>query len=738
MSMTPKIRAALLGATVLAAFAAPAAADFKRTALWPVYTSLPAGEKRDTETAAEIIARARGGELLIFTDSPRNEIGFLDIKDPAAPKSLGKLPMNGEPTSVAVKGDIALVAVNTSKNFVEPSGHIAAVKLSDRSIVATCDVKGQPDSVAVSPDGRFLAVAVENERDEKKDKGKIPQLPGGHLAILELAADGLPSNCANATIVALTGLAQVAPEDPEPEFVSINAKNQAVITLQENNHIVIVDLATAKVINHFSAGSVTLEKVDAKTDKRIALTDKLENVRREPDAVAWIDDTRFVTADEGDYEGGSRGFTIFDVSGKVLYASGNAIEHLAVAHGHFPDRRARAKGSEPEGVAVAKYGTDTFIFVGSERGNFIAVYRDRGATQPPEFVQLLPGGIAPEGILPIPERGLLAVANEADNAKNAVRSTIALYRLTPGSSGYPMIKSDTVNGLPIGWGALSGITPEPTAPGRFYVVPDSFYQPSRILTLDMGLARHARITAELALTKDGKPVDYDLEGIAKASDGGFWLVSEGNPEDKDKPTESLLLKVSAKGVVEQEIALPAAITAQATRFGFEGVAATGRGGAEIVHVVFQREWKDDPKGQARIGRYDPAKKAWSFARYPLEAASGEGVWMGLSEIAAMPDGRFAILERDNQRGPDAKVKRVYAVDLSKIAFAPAGAPAPLVTKTLLKDFLPDLQARTLWTPDKPEGLTVTRDGTMWVVTDNDGVDNSNGETVLLNLGTVAR
>lgn len=736
MTLSRQIRAALLGATALMALAAPAAADFKRTAIWPVYTSLPAGEKRDSETAAEIIAKARGGELLIFTDSPRGEIGFLDIKDPAAPKSLGKLAMGGEPTSVAVKGDIALVAVNSSKNFVEPSGHVAAVRLSDRSIVARCDVKGQPDAVAVSPDGRFLAIAVENERDEKKDKGQVPQLPGGHLAILQLGADGLPTNCETATIVDLTGLAAVAPEDPEPEFVAINGKNQAVVTLQENNHIVLVDLATAKVINHFSAGSVTLEQVDAKTDRKISLTDRLENLRREPDAVAWIDDTRFVTADEGDYEGGSRGFTIFDVSGKVLYSSGNAIEHMAVAHGHFPDRRARAKGSEPEGVAVGKYGNDTFIFVGSERGNFIAVYRDRGATQPPEFVQLLPGGIAPEGILPIPERGLLAVANEADNAKNAVRSTIALYRLTPGSSGYPMIKSDTVNGLPIGWGALSGITPEPTAPGRFYVVPDGFYQPSRMFTLDMGLARHARITAELPLTKDGKPVDYDLEGIAKAADGGFWLVSEGNPENKDKPTENLLLKVSAKGVVEQEIALPAPVAAQATRFGFEGVAATGRGATETIHVVIQREWKGDAKGQVRIGRYEPAKKAWSFALYPLDAATGEDNWIGLSDIAAMPDGRFAILERDSQRGPDAKVKRVYAVDLSKIAFAPAGSPAPLVTKTLLKDFLPALQARTFWTPDKPEGLTIARDGTMWVVTDNDGVDSSNGETVLLNLGKV--
>ena len=42
----------------------------------------------------------------------------------------------------------------------------------------------------------------------------------------------------------LTGLAERFPDDPEPEYVSINASNQAAVTLQENNHVVIVDLAT--------------------------------------------------------------------------------------------------------------------------------------------------------------------------------------------------------------------------------------------------------------------------------------------------------------------------------------------------------------------------------------------------------------------------------------------------------------------------------------------------------------
>jgi hypothetical protein len=57
-----------------------------------------------------------------------------------------------------------------------------------------------------------------------------------------------------------------------------------------------------------------------------------------------------------------------------------------------------------------------------------------------------------------------------------------------------------------------------------------------------------------------------------------------------------------------------------------------------------------------------------------------------------------------------------------------------VGKTLLRDLIPDLDANSIFTPEKVEGLTVTADGQVYVVTDNDGVDDSLGETVFLRLG----
>ncbi len=55
-------------------------------------------------------------------------------------------------------------------------------------------------------------------------------------------------------------------------------------------------------------------------------------------------------------------------------------------------------------------------------------------------------------------------------------------------------------------------------------------------------------------------------------------------------------------------------------------------------------------------------------------------------------------------------------------------------KTLALDLLPELQAQSVWTPDKLEGLAVTEDGETYAVTDNDGLDEAIGQTLFLRLG----
>lgn len=716
---------AALTAALLASVAAPAAADqvFNRISSFPVATNLPADKEKLSTTSAEIITATEDGNTLIYSDSPLGAIGFVDITDAKAPKAGSALMMGGEPTSVAVVGAKALVAVNTSESKQKPSGKLAIVDVASKKIDATCDLGGQPDSVAISPDKTFAAIAIENERDEELNEGKLPQMPAGDLVIVALK-DGV-ADCASIKHVTLTGLAEIAPEDPEPEFVSINSLGEIGLTLQENNHIVIIDGKAGEVKNHFSAGKVDLAGIDTKSDGALKFTGKKEGVLREPDALKWLDDNRFVIANEGDYEGGSRSFTIFDKTGKELYESGPSLE-LAIAQiGHFPDKRAKSKGVELEGLEAATFNGQKYFFVLSERASIAAVYKDTGAE--PELVQLLPSGVSPEGAVAIPGRNLLATANEADLGEDGgPRSHVMIYELAEGTPAYPMIRSDIVDGAPIGWGALSGLVGDAEKAGTLYAVNDSFYssQPT-IFTID-ATQKPAVITTALPVTRGGAAAQkLDIEGITLDGKGGFWLASEGDPA---KLVGHGIYNVDAKGEIKSEIGFPVELLAGQTRFGLEGITSIGKGDDLTLWMAVQREWKDDEKGTVKLVSYNPKAKEWGAVSYPLDKA--EDGWVGLSEITAHGDYVY-IVERDNQVGDNAKLKKLYRVAIADLKPAKLGDKLPLVKKEEVHDFIPDLKNATNgYVVDKLEGFAFDAAGKAFAVTDNDGVDDSSGETLL--------
>ena len=712
------LAAALLSGTALGASAAE---YFDRIASFPITANLPKDGDQKAETVAEIITASEDGKLLIYTDSPRNALGFIDIIDPAQPKAGGSLGLSGEPTSVKVVGQKAYVAVNTSESFTKPSGKLVTINLADRTIAAECALPGQPDSVAAN--AGVLAIAIENERDEKLNDGALPQLPAGSLMVGPLDGD-----CASLKTVSLTGLAPVAGDDPEPEYVDVSDEGKIVVTLQENNHIAVVDGKTGKVEAHFSAGSVDLKAIDTQKDGKIELSGSMDKVAREPDAVHWIDNNRFVTANEGDWKGGSRGFTIFSRDGSVAYEAGASLEHEIVSLGHYPDKRNK-KGAEVEGVETGRFGGDNLIFVGSERGSVVAVYRDTGAA--PELVQVLPTGIGPEGLLAIPGRNLFVATSETDlHGEGGVAPHVMIYqRAERAAPAYPTIRSaKNANGQPIAWGALSGLAADKAQAGKLYAVTDSVYAGApRILTID-ATRKPATITGEALVTRNGAAAEkLDLEGIAVAGDG-FWLASEGNPE---KGLYNRLIKVDAKGAIQEEIAVPADLEKGAKNFGFEGVTVTGSGADETVWLAVQREWADDGKNAVKLLAYKPADKSWSAVRYPLDSA--EAGWIGLSEITAAGD-RVIIIERDNQIAEKAKMKKLYAVSMADMKPRALGGELSLVQKRLVRDLLPDLKAAKGYVLDKVEGFAIDAAGDAYIVTDNDGVDDSSGETQFLKLG----
>jgi hypothetical protein len=721
-------------------------ARFRRIATFPVYRN---NADPGVETVAEIIDVTPDGRTLVYTDAPLEQIGFVNITRPDDPQPGGTVPVGGEPTSVATTKKYALASVNTSESYTSPSGRLAVIDVAARTEVHSIDLAGQPDSIKISPDGRYAAIVIENERDEDIEvdgvEGGLPQPPPGLLQIVRLVG---PPTAWTVRDVDLTGLAEIAPDDPEPEFVDINQRNLAVVTLQENNHLVVVHLPSGQIVNHFSAGTVDLTGIDTVEDGVIDPTGSLSDVPREPDAVSWIDQFRFATANEGDLFGGSRGFTVFGVSGHIYSDSGNEVEHLAIRYGQYPEDRSENKGAEPEGVEHGRFGGKQQLFVASERGNFVAVY-DVGRADRPRFLQFLPTAIGPESVLAIPKRGLLVVTSEADDPPFGVRTGISIYRYSSRGAEYPQLASvDGPGGAPISWGALSGLVADPHDSRRVLAVSDSAYSQGFVYEID---TKRSPALIVGRTTVQGGSGDFDFEGITVAPDGTRWIASEGNAGDS-RPNR--LLQVDDAGQVLTEVGLPPEVLAcraastnrGSLGAGFEGVTAVPADGGYLLYVAQQRGWDyttpdcealdDDPEGNdsgepgwTRIWVYDPATGEWSHIPYQLEPVPANAAWVGLSEITALDDGRFMLIERDNLSGDFSELKWLTFVDLDG---------SVVRNDKLHRDLLPPLAADNGWFTDKPEGAAVTRNGQVFVVTDNDGLDDSTGETQFLRLGSLRR
>jgi len=415
------------------------------------------------------------------------------------------------------------------------------------------------------------------------------------------------------------------------------------------------------------------------------------------------------------------------------------------------------------------------------------------------FTPLQPAGVGPEGITVIASKNLVIVADEVDSRDDKIRSSLTIYQLDTHASTvpeYPTLMSGLRDGEDtyIPFSALSGLAA--AAPyGRnatsrsmdmeniLYTIEDSFYKKNRILTIDTSsypamitdekrivdatnvlmdcltefnsnaattttddaaaVERQANINGVdiTSVINDDKTVNIDPEGIATSNDGsdGFWIVSEGRGTigDEDRPfeTPNLLLKTNSQAEITECILLPqddSSSWPDQLRFGFEGVATT-EDNSHIV-ITVQRPWGDETN--PRIAIYDTINSSWSYLFYPLdEVESQNGGWVGLSDIAPLgSDGNeFLILERDNQGGPDAAIKRIYKIDLGDYSYE----NGDIVGKTLFKDLIKegDLTKMNGSIIEKVEGLAVTQSGKMWIATDNDGVDDSSGEQVLLNVGT---
>ncbi len=724
---------------------------------------------------AEIVSATPDGNWLAYTDSSAESIGLVDISDPSSPSLATTIPVDGEPTAVSITPDgaWAVAAVNTSvlEEGAPPEvnpGLLYVVALPSGEIAGTLEIGNGPDSVATSViDGQLYAVvAIENEpivvdgdgnQTDDEDPGLDGDISGpGYVQIIALNESDLASSTITDVMfneVEMSNAGLYFAGDPQPEFVDISGDGHVAVSLQENNGIAVVHVTTGEVDGIFSTGVVSDRPADLVEDDAISFTDTYPaDVSEEPfagsrfaDAIAWsADSSTIYSADEGEFNfTGGRGWSIWSWApsgqGSFVWDDGGAFEATSVGYSHYPESRSENKGTEVEGIEVGTYGDKTFVFVGSERGSFVGVYEMIDATTP-VWVQLLPTGVSPEGLLAITSRDLFVTSDE-------VSGTISIFEgvegVWEGDIGSPTIRSA---GVDEPWAALSGLAASSSDATVLYAVPDNA-MPSEIYMIQITGDGVASLESMGAITMDGSPVPYDLEGIAvDTSDAapdesvGFWLASEGNADfGEDSYRANTLVQVDASGAVLQEVLLPAEIDSPESGLirgnGFEGVAISDDGAYLLAAI--QRQYTDDAENggvlYTRIARYDIANGTWEFFLYPLNEAP-EDAWVGLSEITNLGGDVYAVIERDNQLGGAAEIKKVYSFTLDGLTpydglvTADADLSGAVVEKTETFDVL------EAFTPfEKVEGLAMDANGDVWSVLDNDGGEF---KSVLVNLGQI--
>src|SRR5262245_26863421 len=219
--MSLRVPAALACAAAL--LCVPAAASAKVDTFVPIATLKPTDEDNP-----EITAVSPDG--LTGAATMNDHLGFYDLRDPAHPQLTGRLTFGGRAlTSVGITRD-AKHAIVTSYDS------IFIVDMAEREVERMIPFGGSLDSVAISPDGRYAAIANENEVGDPDHPGSLLILDTTDWSLRNVAFD--PSDPA------------IEDKDNiQPEFVDINQFGIAAVTLQENNAVALVDVAKAKVLD---------------------------------------------------------------------------------------------------------------------------------------------------------------------------------------------------------------------------------------------------------------------------------------------------------------------------------------------------------------------------------------------------------------------------------------------------------------------------------------------------------
>lgn len=468
-------------------------------------------------SGAEISAFDAGSDRLFVTSDAGLQV--VDLADPANPVWLSTIQPTAEGasdnaiTSVAVN-QTGVVAVAVPGSDPQAPGSVFFYNAADTSYLGSVIVGALPDQLTFAPDGTRLLVANEGEASSDGTTDPVGSVSNVDLSTGVAAAtvqtagfesfDGSEQALRDAGVKLSPG--KRVSEDVEPEYIAVSPDGTtAFVTLQENNALAEVDIATATVIAIHPLGykdhNAANAAIDPTNDSPDALTLQSIPVRGlfQPDAIAsyQVDGvTYYVTANEGDardaeetdvqsvtldptmfpnaaalqaaasagelelsgivgdpdgdgdydalYSFGARSFSIWSRAGELVFDSGDVLARASDLLGLYDDGRSDNKGTEPEGITIGQIDGRTYAFVGLERANAIMVFDVTDPTNV-SLAQVLndSADVSPEGLTFI-SSGDSPNGSPLLVVSNEVSNTLRVYSIGS-TSATPQVESVVIN-----------------------------------------------------------------------------------------------------------------------------------------------------------------------------------------------------------------------------------------------------------------------------------------------------
>lgn len=276
-------------------------------------------------TSVEISAYDAATQRVFAVNGGDQSFDIINLANPAAPALIQRVSTAqfGSPNSVAVAG--AIVAVAIQDPVVQNNGRLAFYSTAG-ALLGSIVVGALPDMVTFSPDGRYALVANEGEPNSAYTVD-----PEGSVSIVDLGAGvaaasvrqvrfndfnaGAPRNGELPGAVRIFGLNASVAQDLEPEYITVTADGRtAFVSLQENNALAVIDIASATVSRIMALGFKSHNVVGAAfdpTDRDLPGNLPAISIRNfpvlgmyQPDAIAVTSDSSgnpiVLTANEGD------------------------------------------------------------------------------------------------------------------------------------------------------------------------------------------------------------------------------------------------------------------------------------------------------------------------------------------------------------------------------------------------------------------------------------------------------